>query len=362
MRHETAHDTDYNSPQFIAKLKARAAELGINELSSADIDPGKNRDYFIEWLGEGFHGDLDYMYKHGEKRYHPDLLVPGTVSMLTAQLHYFNPEIDAKARLEDPNHAYVAEYALGRDYHKVLRNMLTKLGKWLQEEIPGLEFRAFVDSAPVLERAFSQKSGLGFFGKNTMIIHPKRGSFFFLGELLLSKRIDIPSEPITNHCGQCTRCIKACPTDAIVSPFKIDARKCISYLTIEHFGPIPEAYRTAMGNRIFGCDDCQIVCPWNRFAIDLTTQDFFPRHKLDSSTLLELFSWTEAEFLRKTEGSPIRRLGYARWLRNIAIGIGNSPYSEENIAALKAKESFEDEAVREHIKWALAEQYKIKHK
>ncbi|PWD88629.1 tRNA epoxyqueuosine(34) reductase QueG [Ignatzschineria cameli] len=306
-----------------------------------------------------FHCDLDYICKHGEKRCHPNLLVPGTISILTVQLHYFNPEIDAKARLEDPNHAYVAEYALGRDYHKVLRNILTKLGKWLQEEIPGLEFRAFVDSAPVLERAFSQKSGLGFFGKNTMIIHPKRGSFFFLGELLLSKRIDIPSEPITNHCGQCTRCIKACPTDAIVFPFKIDARKCISYLTIEHFGPIPEEYRTAMGNRIFGCDDCQIVCPWNRFAIDLTTQDFFPLHRLDSSTLLELFSWTEAEFLRKTEGSPIRRLGYARWLRNIAIGIGNSPYSEENIAALKAKENFEDEAVREHVKWALERQCSI---
>lgn len=344
------------SPEFISRLLAKAEELGISELSSSDIDPGPNRDYFIEWLGKGYHADLDYMEKHGEKRYHPDQLVPGTVSLLTAQLHYFNPEIDAKARLEDPNHAYVAEYALGRDYHKVLRNMLTKLGKWLQEEIPGLEFRAFVDSAPVLERAFSQKSGLGFFGKNTMIIHPKRGSFFFLGELLLSQRIEIPSEPITNHCGQCTRCIKTCPTDAIVAPFQIDAGKCISYLTIEHFGEIPIEYRAAMGNRIFGCDDCQIVCPWNRFAVTLNTDDFLPRHKLDSSTLLELFAWSEAEFLRKTEGSPIRRLGYQRWLRNIAIGIGNSPYSEANMIALQQRLAATDEMVQVHIQWALNEQ------
>ena len=236
--------------------------------------------------------------------------------------------------------------------------MLTNLGKWLQSEIPDLEFRAFVDSAPVLERAFSQKAGLGFFGKNTMIIHPKRGSFFFLGELLLSKRIDIPSEPIVNHCGQCTRCIKACPTDAIVSPFKIDARKCISYLTIEHFGPIPLEYREAMGNRIFGCDDCQIVCPWNRFSIELTTKDFLPRHKLDSSTLLELFSWSEEEFLKRTEGSPIRRLGYSRWLRNIAIGIGNSPPSIKNIEALQEKLPSSDEVLLEHLQWGIKKQIK----
>ncbi len=346
----------FSSPQFIAKLKAKAAQFGINEISSSGIDPGKNRDYFIEWLNKGYHGELDYMHKHGEKRYYPAKLVEGTLSLLTCQLHYRNPEIDQWARLNDPEHAYVAEYALGRDYHKVLRKQLTNLGKWLQEEIPGLQFRAFVDSAPILERAFSQQGGMGFFGKNTMIIHPRKGSFFFLGQLLISHKIEIPSTPINNHCGQCTRCIDICPTQAIVALFELDARRCISYLTIEHFGPIPEEFRKPLGNRIFGCDDCQIICPWNRFAVPLNTQDFLPRHKLDQSTLLELFSWSEQEFLKKTEGSPIRRLGYNRWLRNIAVGIGNSPYSPKNIEALQAKLSHPDEMVKEHILWALGEQ------
>lgn len=343
-------------PIFLKALRDKAESLGISDLSSSSIDLSEASEHFLAWTAKHFHADLDYMTKHGEKRYRPELLVEGTVSIITAKLNYFNPDFPAKTRLTEPSEGYVSMYALGRDYHKVLRKQLNDLGKWMQEAIPDLQFRAFVDSAPVLERALSHQSGLGFFGKNTMIIHPKAGSYFFLGEIYIDRAIDISSEPIINHCGGCTRCLKACPTDAIVEPFQIDAGKCISYLTIESFGPIPVEFRKPMGNRIFGCDDCQIVCPWNRFSTRHVIEDFLPRHKLDSSSLLELFNWTEAEFLKKTEGSPIRRLGYDRWLRNIAIGIGNDQYRTENIDALREKEDYPDPAVQEHVAWALSEQ------
>lgn len=351
-----------NSSAFHNALFSEAEKLGISDLSSTSIDLTKARKRYLRWIDKGYHANLDYLTKHGEKRFRPKLLVEGTASIITAKLNYFNPDYKASERLTQKDQAYVSMYALGRDYHKVLRKQLNTLGKWMKSQISDLEFRAFVDSAPVLEGALSHQSGLGFFGKNTIIIHPKAGSFFFLGEIFINQVIDIQKEreEMASKCGSCTRCIDACPTGAIVSPYEVDAAKCISYLTIEHHGAFPLELRSKIGNRVFGCDDCQIVCPWNRFSTRTLAEDFTPRHQLDSSSLRDLFSWTEEEFLKKSEGSPIRRAGYARWLRNIAIGLGNDKYSEENINLLKEKADFPDESVKEHVNWAIVEQLQKK--
>lgn len=341
---------------FQERLFEKARSLGIFHIGATDIDLTEAGEHLNAWLEAGFHGSLDYMARHGEKRYRPELLVEDTISILTCQLDYYNPDAHPKERLDADEEAYIALYALGRDYHKVLRNALNELGKWLQEEIPDLQFRAFVDSAPVMERALNEKSGLGFIGKNTMLIDPERGSFFFLGQIYLNRTITIEREPIVNHCGRCQRCITACPTDAIVAPFRLDARRCISYLTIEHFGPIPLEFRRLMGNRIFGCDDCQLVCPWNRFAVKHNVPDFEPRNQFESAKLRELFKWSEAEFLKRTAGMPIRRLGYERWMRNIAVGIGNDRYDRANIALLESKLGLISPLVDEHIEWAIEEQ------
>lgn len=341
---------------FTEALLEKAQQYGIHHLSVTDIDLTEAGEHLNAWLEAGFHGTLDYMAKHGEKRYRPELLVPDTCSILTCQLDYYNPDMAPLEKLNDPQAAYISMYSLGRDYHKVLRNSLNRLGRWLQEQIPDLQFRAFVDSAPVMERALNEKSGLGFIGKNTMLIDPNRGSFFFLGQLYLNKTIPFSRPPITNHCGRCQRCIDICPTQAIVAPFRIDARRCISYLTIELFGPIPKEFRRAIGNRIFGCDDCQLVCPWNRFAQRHEIPDFEPRNNFHQTTLLTLFSWSEEQFLQRTAGMPIRRLGYERWMRNIAVALGNDQFRSENVAALKARLGMISPLVDEHIHWALDEQ------
>jgi epoxyqueuosine reductase len=312
-------------------------------------------EHLREWLAKHWHGDMDYMQRHGEKRWRPDELVPGTLRAITARIDYW-PEgaRDADEVLQDPQLAYVSRYALGRDYHKLLRARLQKLADHITERIGTHGYRVFVDSGPVLEKALARNAGLGWIGKHTNVLSRHAGSYFFLGEILTDLPLPI-DEPVSSHCGSCTACIDICPTQAIVAPYKLDARRCISYLTIELRGSIPLEFRKAMGNRIYGCDDCQLVCPWNKYAKATHEPDFAPRHRLDSSTLIELFAWTEEEFLQRTEGSPIRRIGYECWLRNISVALGNAPTSSEVVSGLQARSDHPSPLVREHVEWALQE-------
>ena len=296
------------------------------------------------------------MASHGSKRSRPQELVPGTLRVVSVRMDY----LPAQARpgfdvLAEPQRAYVARYALGRDYHKLMRTRLQKLANRIAERVGPFGYRAFVDSAPVLERALARDAGLGWIGKHTCLINRDAGSWFFLGELYTDLPLPLDT-PASAHCGTCRRCLDICPTQAIVAPYEVDARRCIAYLTIELRGPIPLELRRAMGNRVFGCDDCQLVCPWNKFATPTVEADFSPRHDLDDATLIELFEWDEAEFLRRTEGSPIRRTGHVGWLRNIAVALGNAPYSAATVAALEQRRHHPAEIVREHVAWALAEQ------
>jgi epoxyqueuosine reductase len=348
---------DLKDPATLAALmhdlRAWAAELGFQQLSVADTDVRLDSERLQAWLDQGLHGELGYMKERAHLRAHPEELVPGTLRIISVRMNYSDADPDkAWATLADGERAYVSRYAMGRDYHKVIRSRLQKLATRLAERIGPFGYRAFTDSAPVLEKALASKSGQGWVGKHTLIINKSIGSWFFLGELFTDLPLPV-DEPVSAHCGTCVRCIDVCPTQAIIAPYVVDARRCISYLTIENKGAIPEDLRKPMGNRIFGCDDCQLACPWNKFAQRHDEPDFRTRNELDKATLVDLFAWEEDEFLRRTEGSPLRRAGYIGWLRNIAVALGNAPTSKAVIAALHARIEHPSELVREHVAWAL---------
>jgi len=335
------------------RIKGWGRELGFQQLGISDVELPEDERRLLEWLEAGRHGHMDYMERHGTRRSRPQELVPGTLRVISARMDYWpGAAQETEALLEKKDRAYVARYALGRDYHKVLRARLQKLADRIQEEIGAFGYRAFTDSAPVLEKALARGAGLGWIGKHTNLINKQAGSWFFLGELFTDLPLPL-DEAADEHCGSCRTCMDVCPTGAIVAPYQLDARRCIAYLTIEHKGSIPEEFRAAMGNRIFGCDDCQLFCPWNKFAQVSREADFTPRAGLDGPKLSELFAWSEDEFLKRTEGSAIRRTGYEGWLRNIAVALGNAPTSAEVLGALRSRESDASELVREHVCWAL---------
>ncbi len=340
----------------LATLRAWAQELGFSDCSVASPNLGIHGQRLEDWLAAGHHGEMGFMQRYGETRSQPDALIPGTRSILVLRMDYAPPGLAAaEATLANPTQAYISRYALGRDYHKVLRKRLQRLAERIQAAIGPFGQRVFVDSGPVMEKALAAESGLGWIGKHTNLIERTSGSWFFLGVLLTD--LPLPSTPKQDdHCGTCTRCIDICPTQAIIAPYQLDARRCISYLSIELHGAIPEEFRRAMGNRIYGCDDCQLVCPWNRFTQYTREADFLPRHGLDRAGLVELFAWNEDEFLRKSEGSALRRLGYVRWLRNLAIALGNAEPDPSVGIALNARRGHINELVDEHIDWALKEQ------
>jgi epoxyqueuosine reductase len=338
------------------RIRRWGEELGFQQIGISDINLASAERRLGEWLRQRFHGEMRYMERHGAKRSRPQQMVPGTVSVISARMNYLPPDAeDANALLDHPSKAYLSRYALGRDYHKVLRGRLKLLAGRIEMEIGPRGHRVFVDSAPVLEKPLAEKAGLGWIGKHTNLINRDAGSWFFLGELYTD--IELPADTAEeSHCGSCRACLDVCPTHAIVAPYQLDARRCISYLTIELHGSIPEEFRKAMGNRIYGCDDCQLFCPWNKFAKPTSEGDFRPRHDLDNAQLAELFGWSEETWRDKTEGSAIRRIGYGRWLRNIAVALGNAANSPQIIAALRAREDHPSEMVREHVQWALRQQ------
>ena len=337
------------------RIRDWARELGFQQTGFSGGVLNKAEQDLQAWLAQGYHGTMDWMQRHGRKRSRPAELVPDTVGIISVRMDYRPPDAaDPQRILDDPNAAYVSRYALGRDYHKVLRNRLQKLAERIEREIGPFGYRAFTDSAPVMEKPLAHLAGLGWQGKHTNLINRRHGSWFFLGELYTTLPLR-PDAPAENHCGSCTACIDACPTGAIIAPYRLDARLCIAYLTIEHDGPIPEALRPLMGNRIYGCDDCQLVCPWNRFATDSAEPDFKVRHRLDQATLAELADWDEALFLQNTEGSAIRRIGHRRWLRNIAVALGNAATNPTNLQSLEKLSQYPDALIREHAQWALAQ-------
>ena len=339
-------------------IKIWGKSLGFQEVGITDIDLKDQEANLQKWLDNDYHGEMDYMAKHGMKRARPEELLPGTVRVISARMDYLPDDAQFASNLEDKDLAYISRYALGRDYHKVLRKKLKQLGDKIQTEVKDLGFRPFVDSAPVLERPLAEKAGLGWVGKHSLLLGKESGSWFFIGELLVDLPLPI-DKPQSNQCGQCVACMKICPTQAIVAPYVVDGRRCISYLTIELQGPIPTEFRKAIGNRIYGCDDCQLICPWNRFAETTEESDYQAKDFLQNQSLVSLFGWSEETFLKNTEGSPIRRIGHQRWLRNIAIALGNAPSSIETITVLQNKlEKSDDELVNEHIQWALSEQQK----
>lgn len=339
----------------MADLRRWSTELGFARLGVARIDLARDEAHFLDWLRAGFNGEMAYMSRHGLKRTRPAELLPGTVSCVSVRMDYWPKDAaDADAILTDRSVGYVSRYALGRDYHKLMRARLQQLCDRIENKVGPFGHRVFTDSAPVLEKALARNAGLGWIGKHTNLIDRDAGSYFFLGEIYLD--LDLPAgQPSTAHCGSCSACLPACPTGAIVGPYRLDARRCISYLTIELAGPIPVEFRRAIGNRIYGCDDCQLVCPWNKFARPTAEKDFAVRHGLDNSQLVELFSWSEAQFLERTQGSAIRRIGHERWLRNIAVALGNAPTSPAMIEALRSRAHHPSALVREHVHWALAQ-------
>ena len=339
--------------QLLEEIRRWSRELGFAAIGVAGVDLAADEGRLHDWLAAGFHGELDYMARHGEKRTRPALLVPGTVSCLSARMDYWPAEAaDALATLADGERAYISRYALGRDYHKIMRRQLAALCKRIQAAIGPFGHRVFSDSAPVMEKALARNAGLGWIGKHTNLIHRDAGSYFFLGEIYLDLELP-PDEAATAHCGTCSACLPACPTGAIVAPYRLDARRCISYLTIELYGSIPVEFRRAIGNRVYGCDDCQLVCPWNKFARPTREAGFAVRHGLDRAELVTVFAWTEAQFTANTRGSAIGRIGYERWLRNLAVALGNAPTSPQAIAALRARSDHPSALVREHVAWAL---------
>jgi len=344
------HQPDYR--QLAARIRDWAGEEGFQQAGIADIDLEQAGERLRQWLARGFHGDMDYMHRHGSKRWRPSELVPGTLRVISVRMDYLPPEDAPLEQLQDPAAAFISRYALGRDYHKLMRKRLQRLAKRIERETGPFGYRVFVDSAPVMEKPLAVKAGLGWMGKHTNIVNRQAGSWFFLGELYTDLPLPV-DEPVEEHCGRCTACLDLCPTRAIVEPWVVDARRCISYLTIEHPGAIPLELRPLMGNRIYGCDDCLLACPWNRFASPTREADFLPRNELDTATLLELFAWNEAQFLKRTEGSPIRRIGHQRWLRNIAVALGNGPADPVVVRTLQERLEGAGELVSVHIRWAL---------
>jgi epoxyqueuosine reductase len=348
--------------QLALQIKDWGRELGFDQIGIADIDLDHTKEPYLEWIKQGFHGEMHYMVKHGSRRYKPEELVPHTIRVITARLNYMPHAKDASIILQDNQKAFISRYALGRDYHKVIRSKLKKLSDKIEKEVhqtldQEVEFRVFTDSAPVMEVELAAKSGIGWRGKHTLLINKEQGSWFFLGEIYINLPLPIDKK-VENHCGTCTSCMDVCPTQAIIGPYQLDARKCISYLTIEHASSIPEVYRKQIGNRVYGCDDCQLYCPWNKFGQTTKEDDFKVRHGLDDIELITCFSWSEQEFEERMQGSAILRIGYQRWLRNIAIGLGNAKTSDAIVSILKKRLVDASPLLEEHITWAL-EQHKI---
>jgi len=347
-----------NPPPDAGTLKTRIRQwgeaLGFQQVGFADTDLAETERQLDQWLAEGMHGDMQWMARHGSKRTRPAELVPGTRSVIVLRMDYLPADATpVETLLEQPEKACISRYAIGRDYHKTLRSRLKKLAQRIEGEIGPFGYRVFTDSAPVMEKPLAEKAGLGWIGKHTNLLNRHAGSWFFLGEIYTDLEIT-PDRPVRDHCGSCRKCIDVCPTRAITAPYQLDARRCISYLTIELKGSIPLEYREAIGNRVYGCDDCQAVCPWNRYAQFTGEDDFQPREDLDAGSLVELFGWDEETFLARTEGTSIRRIGFERWLRNLAVGLGNAPTSPAVVTALQARCAHPSPIVREHVEWALA--------
>jgi epoxyqueuosine reductase len=351
MRRENPQ-TDFD--QLAENLRIWSNELGFQQLGITDTLMDKHEARLTEWLGYGYHGEMDYMERHGSKRSRPADLVAGTLRVISVRMDYFPPDSTSiQDVLDNPELGFVSRYALGRDYHKLMRKRLKQLADMISDEVGEFGYRVFVDSAPVLEKPLAEKAGLGWIGKHTNLINQNAGSWFFLGEIYTDLPLPVDPPSTQSHCGTCSACIDICPTYAIVAPYQLDARRCISYLTIELRGAIPVEFRPLIGNRIYGCDDCQLVCPWNRFSTPTREPDFNTRQPLDAPELVELMLWDEPTFLQRTEGSAIRRIGYRGWLRNIAVALGNGPRSKAAMQALLSRKGF-DSMVDEHIDWALA--------
>ncbi|MEZ5538684.1 MAG: tRNA epoxyqueuosine(34) reductase QueG [Pseudomonadales bacterium] len=340
---------------LLEDIRLWARELGFQQIGVSDIDVAAHAEKLQQWLKNGYHADMAWMQQHAALRAHPDQLHSGTLRVISVRMDYL-PEDDKNliAKINADGGAYIARYTLGRDYHKLMRKRLALLAQKIEEK-SAHKHRAFVDSAPILERAFAQKSGLGWIGKNTMLINAQAGSYFFLGEILTDLPLPLTTSQDSTYCGTCSACLDLCPTQAFAAPYQLDARRCISYLTIENRHSIPLELRKPIGNRIFGCDDCQAVCPWNKFAQRTEQEDFMPRHGLADAQLIALFAWTEAEYLEKTAGSALRRIGYEGWLRNIAVALGNAHTAPEILQALQEKMDHPSDLVREHVAWALAQ-------
>ncbi len=342
----------FNAVELVQQIRIWGKELGFQQIGISGIELHQAEQQLLQRLDAGYYGEMDYMARHGTKRSRPAELEPGTLSVICARMNYLPDCADAWSVLHDSQLAYISRYALGRDYHKLLRKRLQQLADRINTAISDFHYRVFVDSAPVLEKPLAQQAGLGWIGKHSNLLDRKHGSWFFLGEIYTN--LPLPTDtPVAAHCGSCQACIDICPTSAIIKPAVLDARRCISYLTIEHPGSIPIELRPLLGNRIYGCDDCQLICPWNRFAHFTTEANFMPRYGFDAPTLIELFSWDEKTFLRKTEGSTIRRIGHERWLRNCAIALGNAPYNEKITSVLQSRAADDSVIVREHVEWAL---------
>ncbi|MDE3021567.1 MAG: tRNA epoxyqueuosine(34) reductase QueG [Pseudomonadota bacterium] len=350
MQQKTGPDLDFI--HLAQNIRAWGKNLGFSQVGITDTNLSNEEAGLMSWLDSGFHGEMNYMAKHGSLRTKPADLLPGALSVITCRINYWPESRDAESVLREPETAYISRYALGRDYHKVMRQKLGKLADKIHEAIGDYNFRVFTDSAPVMEVALARKTGLGWRGKHTLLLSREAGSLFFLGELVTN--LPLPSDlPADEHCGNCSACLDICPTKAIIAPYRLDARKCISYLTIEHRGSIPEPLRPLLGNRIYGCDDCQLICPWNRFAKKAVLPDFQVRHGLDTASLIELFAWDEATFMKNMAGTAIYRIGHTQWLRNLAVALGNAPSSTPIVNSLKTRCDHFSPLVREHVEWAL---------
>jgi epoxyqueuosine reductase len=343
---------NYDYALLARAIKAWGRELGLQAVGIADTDLAAAEGRLAEWLAAGFHGEMDYMAMHGSTRARPQALRPGTLRVISARINYKPQAADAWSVIGAPDKAYIARYATGRDYHKVLRRRLQRLASRIEREIGAFGHRVYTDSAPVMEVELAARSGLGWRGKHTLLLSRDAGSYFFLGEIYTD--LPLPADaPVADHCGSCSKCLDICPTRAIVEPYRVDARRCISYLTIELKGAIPLELRALIGNRVYGCDDCQLVCPWNRYAEVSAEPDFRVRHGLDDAQLVDLFAWTESQFHERMAGSAIRRIGFERWSRNLAVGLGNAPRSEAVVGALRSRAGDASALVREHVAWAL---------
>lgn len=368
-KNATIHDQPQSLEALALHIKQWGRELGFQQVGITDTDLSTEEARLQAWLAKGYHGDMGWMADHGHKRSRPDELLPGTLRVISVRLDYLPADTQQIQVLKNPEQAYVSRYTLGRDYHKLIRKRLSQLAKRIEaaagqlpesakptlisEDGNNISQRAFVDSAPVMERPLAAKAGLGWIGKHTLLLNSEAGSWFFLGEVYTNLPLPLDKNEQHNQCGDCKACLQVCPTDAFTQPYELDARRCISYLTIENKGSIPEEFREPMGNRVFGCDDCQAICPWNKFASFSEEDDFQPRHALDRARLEELFIWTEEQYLKNTEGSAIRRIGFEAWLRNLAVGLGNAPTTDEVIACLQTRADYPSELVQEHVAWAL---------